>query len=168
MNKKIILYDNPLLRKKSQPIKQIDKTVQKLVADLTETMRCNSGVGLSAIQIGVPERMMVYEYIKSKGSKDSNSTIPLKVLINPEIIKMSRRTKIDEEGCLSFPDLYGPIKRSTGIRVKALDLNGKDIEFDVKGLEARIIQHEIDHMNGILFIDRLTKPEELYTYETEQ
>lgn len=168
MNKKIILYSNPILRKKSLPIEQINKTVQKLATDLTETMHCNNGVGLSAIQIGIPKRMMVYEYAKPKESKDPNFAIPLKILINPIIVKTSKRTKVDEEGCLSFPDLYGPVERSTGIRVKALDLDGKNVEFDAKGLEARIIQHEIDHMDGILFVDRLTKPGELYTYEIEQ
>lgn len=172
MEKRILLAENQkdlkLLRAKSQEVKKTDITIKELVQDMFDSMRAGNGVGLSAVQIGVLKRIIVYEYKKPKDSKEINHNISPKVLINPEIIKSSRKNEIDEEGCLSFPDLYGQIKRSIGIRVKALNLKGKEIEFDAKGLEARIIQHEIDHLNGILFIDHLAKPDELYTYQLNE
>lgn len=165
MKQKIILYNNPILRKKSLLIKQINKSVHKLAADMIETMRCNNGVGISAIQIGVPKRMVAYAYQKSKGAKKDWPNIPLKVLINPQIVKVSKKQTVDEEGCLSFPELYGEVFRPSSAKIKALTLEGKTIEFDVKGLEAKVVQHEIDHLDGILFIDRLVQPGKLYTYE---
>lgn len=165
MSKKLVLCDNPLLRKSSQPITEFNKSVALLAKDLLEVMRKNNGVGVSAIQIGVPKRMIAYEYKKPKHTESTWPNLPLKVLINPEIIKVSKKTKVDEEGCLSFPNLFGKVERPYSIRVKAMDLKGKLKEFDAKDLEARVIQHEIDHLDGILFIDRLTPPSKLYTYE---
>ena len=169
MRRKILLAENQkdfkLLRTKSQEVKKIDASIKKLVQDMFDSMRAGNGAGLSAVQIGVLKRVVVYEYKKPKDFKETGQNIPPKILINPEIVKSSKKNEIDEEGCLSFPNLYGQISRSIGMRVKALNLKGKEIEFDAKGLEARIIQHEIDHLNGTLFIDRLVKPGELYTYQ---
>ncbi|MBU1082890.1 peptide deformylase [Patescibacteria group bacterium] len=166
MSKRLVLCDNPLLRKSSQPITEFNKSVALLAKDLLEVMRKNNGVGISAIQIGVAKRMIAYEYKKPKNIKSNWPNLPLKVLINPEIIKVSKKSKIDEEGCLSFPTLFGEVNRPYSVRVRALDLKGKLQEFDAKDLEARVIQHEIDHLDGILFIDRLVTPGKLYTYET--
>jgi peptide deformylase len=165
MSKKIILCNNPLLRKASKPIVKVDKTVLKLAKDLVEAMRKNNGAGISAIQIGIPKRMIAYEYKKTKDTKSTWPNLPLKVLINPEIVKVSKKTKIDEEGCLSFPNLFGEVERPYSVRIRALDLKGKLKEFNTTSLEARVIQHEIDHLDGILFIDRLVVPGKLYTYE---
>lgn len=156
--------DLAILRVKSTKVAKVDEKTKKLVRDLIDSMRANHGVGLSAPQLSVLKRVLIYEYTKPEGSKSKDKSIPLKVLINPEIIKASKKTKVDEEGCLSFPDLYGQVERSTGIRVKALNDRGKEIEFDAKGLEARIIQHEVDHLNGVLFIQKLADGE-LYTYK---
>jgi len=165
MKKKIVLYTNQKLREKSTRVLKIDNSVKKLIKDMIDTMKADNGIGLSAIQIGKSKRVIIYEYIKPKKSKDLNSEIPLKVLINPEITNFSRKKKTDEEGCLSFPNLYGIVERSTHIKVTALGLDGKKIKFGAKGLEARIIQHEIDHLDGILFVDHLKNLDELYTYE---
>jgi len=165
MSKKLILGNDPILRQSSKAILKVNKSVKKLAKDLIEVMRKNNGAGISAIQIGIPKRMIAYEYKKTKDAKSTWPNLPLKILINPEIIKISKKTKIDEEGCLSFPNLFGEVKRPYGIRIKTMDLKGKIKEFDAKGLEARVIQHEIDHLAGILFIDRLVIPGKLYTYE---
>lgn len=149
----------------SQPITKVDKEVITLAKDLVESMQKNNGVGISAIQIGTPKRMIAYEYKKTKDAINNWPNLPLKVLINPEIIKISKKTKVDEEGCLSFPNLFGEVERPYSVKVRALDLKGKLTEFDATGLEARVVQHEIDHLDGILFIDRLVVPGKLYTYE---
>lgn len=165
MRRKIILYTSPGLRKKSVKVARVDAGIKKLAKDVIETMRTGFGIGLSAPQIGVLKRMLAYEYIKPMGAKDPSPSVPLRILINPEITHFSKTTEMGEEGCLSFPDLYGDVRRSKKITVKAVDINGKPIEFKAKGLEARVIQHEVDHLNGILFVDRLSEPKRLYTYE---
>jgi len=165
MKRKIILYTDPKLRKKSVKVARVDAAIKKLAKDMMDTMRADFGVGLSAPQVGVFKRVITYGYIKPAGSKDCSPDIPLRALINPEITHFSKTTEIGEEGCLSFPDLYGDVRRSKKITVKAWDIEGKSIEFEAKGLEARVIQHEVDHLDGILFIDRLGKEKRLYTYK---
>ncbi len=168
MKRKIVLYTNQKLRKKSTQVLKIDNSVKKLIKDMIDTMRNDNGIGLSAIQIDKPKRVIVYEYIKPPKSKNLSPKIPLKILINPKITKFSKKTELDEEGCLSFPNLYGIVKRSTHIKVTALGLDGKEIKFGAKGLEARVIQHEIDHLDGILFVDHLKDLNKLYTYEIKE
>ena len=165
MKKKIVLYTDQKLRKKSTNVFKITNSVKRLAKDMLDTMKSNGGMGLSAIQIGKPKRIIVYEYTKSDESKDPNPDIPQKILINPKIISLSSNCTEDEEGCLSFPKLYGVVKRSDNIKIEALDIDGNKLELNAKGLEARVIQHEIDHLDGILFIDHLKNPDELYTYE---
>lgn len=165
MVKKILTYNSKKLREKSQPIKKLDKAAMRLVKDLVETLRCSGGVGLSAPQIGALKRVLVYEYRKPKNSTDKMPELPLTILINPEIIKTSAKTEVSEEGCLSFPNMFGEVERFKKITVKALGINGKEIKFEAKDLEARIIQHESDHLDGILFVDRLTGSKEIYTYQ---
>ena len=137
----------------------------RLVKDLVETLRCSGGIGLSAPQIGVLKRVLVYEYKKPKDSTDKTSDLQLTILINPEIIKTSAKTEMGEEGCLSFPNLFGQVERHKKITVRALGINNKEIKFYAKGLEARVIQHELDHLEGILFVDRLASPKQIYTYQ---
>ena len=164
MKKKILLYTDPKLRKKSVKVAQVDATIKKLVKDMIDTMRVDFGVGLSAPQVGVFKRVITYEYNNPSGNSEICPNIPLRALINPEITHLSKTTEVGEEGCLSFPDIYGDVRRSKKITVKALDIDGKHIEFEAKGLEARVIQHEVDHLDGILFVDRLGKDKRLYTY----
>jgi len=161
----VLLYTDARLRRKSVKVARVDVAIKKLAKDMVETMRTDYGIGLSAPQVGVLKRIIAYEYIKPAGSKDPSLTVPLRVLINPEIVHFSKTTEVGEEGCLSFPNLYGDVRRSKKIKVTALDANGRSIEFDAKGLEARVIQHEVDHLEGILFVDRLEKPKRLYTYK---
>ncbi|MEA1909960.1 MAG: peptide deformylase [Patescibacteria group bacterium] len=165
MVKKILQYKNPKLRKISKEVKKIDPKIMDIIQDMVDSMRESGGVGISAPQIGVLKRISIYEYIKPKGSSDPTPDIPLTILINPKVTKNSRKKEKAEEGCLSFPTMYGHISRSAEITVEALGINNKMIEFDAKGLEARIIQHEIDHLDGVLFIDRLHKNDRIYTYQ---
>ncbi len=136
--------NNPILKKKSQPINKIDEKVKQLAEDMLKTMKKNDGVGLSACQIGKNIRMFVVpkELFKKWA------------FINPEIIKKSQKTEIMEEGCLSLPNIFIPIKRAKSVKIKALDETGKEFALRAKGLLARIIQHENDHLNGILITDK--------------
>lgn len=161
MQKRILLADSPedleKLHQKSEKVEKVGSDTKKLVQEMFESMKAGSGIGLSAPQIGVLKRVMIAEY---KSEKDP---VPRTVLINPEIIWTSKKEELDEEGCLSFPNIYGIVRRPEKIRYKALDENGQPIEKKATGLLARIIQHEIDHLNGVLFPDRVEG--DLYTYE---
>ncbi len=147
---KIIKYPNPILRKKSKKIEIIDRKIKKLAQDMLETLKSAQGLGLAAPQVGESISLFVLNF----GEKSL-------VFINPEIIKKSKKKEVLEEGCLSFPGLFLKIKRPKEIEIKALDLNGQEIKRKFNGLDARVIQHEIDHLNGILFIDRLSWLEKL-------
>jgi len=163
MKRKILLAEVSdqlsMLRKISKPIKEFGASTSALATDMFDSMHAAKGVGLSAVQIGVPERMIVAEYTEAK------SAVPKMVLVNPEITWSSKRQVLDEEGCLSFPNIYGMVRRPEKITYKALDPKGQIIEGKASGLLARIIQHEIDHLNGVLFIDLVEG--DLYTYETQ-
>ena len=140
----IIKYPQPVLRKKSQKINEISDEIKKLSLKMTEIMIANQGIGLAAPQIGELKRIIV---IKTENG--------IQVFINPEIISKSKKIEIMEEGCLSFPGLFLKIKRASEVKVEALNKKGEKICFNAKNLLARIIQHEIDHLDGILFIDRV-------------
>jgi len=137
-------YPNPVLKRRSEEVKEITPEIKELVLNMTETMVKNQGIGLAASQIGELKRIIV--------SQTENGP---RVFINPEIIKKSKETEIKEEGCLSFPELFLKIKRAKEIEVEFLNLSGEKIKIKTEGLLARVFQHEIDHLNGILFIDRL-------------
>ncbi len=139
-------YGQSVLREKSLPVKEITPEILNLIRDMAETMYATSGVGLAAPQIGVSKRIMVID-----GEEDG-----LIVLINPIIVK-SEGEAIEEEGCLSIPEVYSKVKRSLKVTVKALNENGEPIELTKEGLIARTLQHELDHLEGILFIDRIGK-----------
>jgi len=134
---------NPILRQKSQPVEHLTKEVRDLIIQMKKIVENNNGVGLAAPQINVSLRVIVCEV-------DNNSY----AFINPEIIKSSQETSSLEEGCLSLPNIYGEVERSEKIILKAIDSDGKKIKLKVFGLLARIVQHEIDHLDGILFIDK--------------
>ena len=141
---KIITNPNPILRKKAEKIKDpLVLDIQKLIPEMINTMLAKDGVGLAAPQIGKSIRLIVVRY------KDNNL-----IIINPKIIKKSLLKDWDEEGCLSVPGVFGYVKRCKKITVKYLDESGKEKKLSAEGLLARIIQHEIDHLDGILFIDK--------------
>jgi peptide deformylase len=141
---KIITYPNDILRKKAQEVENVlDPNIQKLAEDMTETMKEGKGVGLAAPQIGQSIRLITIDV------KDE----PL-ILFNPKITFFSKKKEDGEEGCLSLPKKFGQVERSHKVRVKAQDLKGNKIKFKAEGLFARVLQHEIDHLDGILIIDK--------------
>ena len=161
----IVKYGHPVLRKKGAKIENITPEIKKLIADMFETMEENHGVGLAAQQVGVAKQLTV---IDVRAVTDRPSTLELDgrpedvaklmplVLINPEITPVGGPVT-SGEGCLSFPEIFGEITRPGGVEVKALDAKGKPMAFRCGGLLARAVQHEADHLNGILFIDRMDK-----------
>ncbi len=134
---------NKILRQKSLPVQHLDKDVHLLVEEMRKIMEENNGIGLAAIQVGRPERVIVVE-VDNK----------FYAFINPQIIKKSKKTIVMEEGCLSLPGIFGDVERPEKITFRALNLRGKKVKMKVFGLLARVIQHEIDHLDGILFIDK--------------
>ena len=141
-------YGDPVLREKALPVEEVTPEILNLIKDMAETMYTASGVGLAALQVGVPKRIILVD-----GEEDG-----LIVLINPMIVK-SEGEIVAEEGCLSVPDIYSQVKRSVKVTVKALNQNGDPIEITKEDLTARALQHEIDHLDGILFIDRIGRME---------
>ncbi len=149
--KPLIILPDPILRQVSKPIETMDGEVKKLADDMLETMYDAPGIGLAAIQIGVARRMLVLDV-----SKEGEDKKPL-VFINPEIVASSDARSVYEEGCLSIPDYYAEVERPAGITVKHLDRDGKEQVTEAEGLLATCLQHEIDHLNGVLFIDHISK-----------
>ena len=147
----IITLPDPILRKVSAPVERIDAEVRKLAEDMLETMYAAPGVGLAAVQVGVPRRLFVLDT-----AKDEEPPQPL-VLINPEIVSLGAEMRLHEEGCLSIPDERVPIERPSKVTVRFLDREGKTQELTAEGLLATAIQHEIDHLNGKLIIDYLSR-----------
>ncbi len=142
------LYGDRVLRRKTLPIKQVDDTIRDLVKDMAEVLDAERGIGLAANQVGKSVALLV---IDPAAIDEEGDSLPL---LNPKITSRSG-TITDEEGCLSFPGLRLPIQRAMEIRVDAEDLSGNPIVLEARGMLARVLQHEIDHLNGILFVDRL-------------
>ena len=149
--KPLIILPDPILSQASKPIETVDGEVKKLAADMLETMYDAPGIGLAAIQIGVPRRMLVLDV-----SKEGDDKAPL-VFINPEVVASSGERSVYEEGCLSIPDYYAEVERPAKITVRHLDAEGREQVTEADGLLATCLQHEIDHLNGILFIDHISK-----------
>jgi peptide deformylase len=156
--RKIVTLPDSVLRRKAHTVSQIDKDLQTLIDDMVETMRDAPGVGLAAPQIGLSERIIVVEYFEREEDEEKEDA-PKKVwaLLNPEIIKSSEETLLGVEGCLSIPGLVGEVERHAAIQVKGLNRHGKPVKIKAEGWLARIFQHEIDHLNGVLFPDRATR-----------
>lgn len=147
----IVHYPHPALRWKSRPVKEIDADLRKTVAQMFELMYAAKGIGLAANQVALPYRLFVLNLGGEEGGNEEEL-----VFINPEILK--RKGTIEaEEGCLSLPGLYAPVKRAAEIVVEAFDLAGQVFEYKLTELAARAVQHETDHLDGILFIDRLSE-----------
>lgn len=147
----IIVLPDKQLRLVSEPVAKIDAKVKELVADMFETMYDAPGVGLAAIQVGVPTRVITIDATRGDDEKD-----PI-AMINPEIVWTSDETVAHEEGCLSIPEYLDMVIRPERVKARFLDLEGRQQEIDADGLLARVIQHEVDHVNGMLFIDHLSK-----------
>lgn len=145
----IVLYPHPALRWKSKPILAIDSTVRNAAAGMFELMYTANGIGLAANQVALPWRMFVLNLTGEREQKDEEI-----VFINPQIVKR-RGTTAGEEGCLSFPGLFADVKRSAEVVIEAFDLSGQLIEFELDELAARAVQHELDHLDGVLFVDRM-------------
>ncbi|MCG8683426.1 MAG: peptide deformylase [Desulfobacterales bacterium] len=152
----IVKYPEPSLKKPSTTVDAIDDEILKLIEDMGETMFHDSGVGLAAPQVGINKRVIVYDAHASDSETEPEEKA-FTALINPEIIAKSEETFISEnEGCLSVVDFRSDVKRHVRVTVKALNIEGKKLEFHAEGLLAVIMQHEIDHLDGILFIDRIS------------
>ena len=159
----IVKYGNPVLRAKGLEITDGDERARKLADDMLETMRAANGVGLAAQQVGVPIQLAVIdvsgvedrpsEMIVSGKSVSVGAFMPM-ILVNP-VIELGKEIEEGVEGCLSFPELNGDIVRASSVKVKAKKLDGTLLEFEARGLLSRAVQHEVDHLNGILFIDRM-------------
>ena len=147
----LVILPDPRLRLKSAPVDKIDDEVRRLADDMLETMYDAPGVGLAAIQIGEPRRLVTIDTAK----KDEERR-PI-VLVNPEIVWASEETSTYEEGCLSIPEYYEEVERPERVRFRYTNLDGETVEADADGLLATCVQHEIDHLNGVLFIDYLSK-----------
>jgi peptide deformylase len=144
----VLCYPDPRLHKVAKPVAQVDERIQKIVADMADTMYEAPGVGLAATQVDIHERILVIDV-----SDEQNN---LQVFINPEIIWASPEKKSWREGCLSVPEFYDEIERPAQVRVKALDIDGKEFELDADGLLAVCLQHELDHLQGKVFVEYLS------------
>ena len=147
----LIILPDPILRERSKPVERVDDQLRRLVDDMLETMYDAPGIGLAAIQIGQPLRMLTIDL-----SKEDEPKAP-QVFINPEIVQHGTGLSVYEEGCLSIPEYYAEVERPDTITVKYLDRDGKEQVLDADGLMATCLQHEIDHLNGVLFIDHISK-----------
>ena len=149
--RKIIIEPDIILRKRSETLEKVDNELRSFMNDMLETMYAAPGIGLAAVQVGVLKRLIVIDISKNNEKKN-----PL-FFINPEIVSKSNKTSIYEEGCLSLPGYFAEIERPAECKIEYLDYDGKKSEMNASGLLATCIQHEVDHLNGILFIDYLSK-----------
>ncbi len=147
----LLVLPDPRLRLVSEPVKAIDDEIRQLVDDMLETMYGAPGIGLAAIQIGVPKRVITADLAKKDEPRAPQ------VFINPEILSRSDELSTYEEGCLSIPEIHEDVERPATVRVRYLDRDGKPHEVDAEGLLATCLQHEIDHLDGVLFIDHISK-----------
>ncbi len=155
----IFIYDDPVLRKKAEPIKAITERHRELAKEMAEAMYAASGIGLAGPQVGVLERIILVDVEWSHGEEDNpNPRRPI-TMINPEILEETVEDDVYKEGCLSIPGLEGDVWRPIGIKVRYQTLEGESVEIEAEDLFARCIQHEIDHLDGILFIDRMPPKE---------
>ncbi len=171
--RQIVVYDDPMLRRSSRRVRHVTPAIEELVDDMLESMRAANGMGLAAIQVGVPQRVIVLEVAEENEdedeAQDDDRETPrpkrLYAVINPKIARKSRDTEEGIEGCLSVPGLVGEVERHLAVTVKGLDTEGHKVRIKADGLLARVFQHEIDHCDGVLFIDHIDDPEKLWPVE---
>jgi peptide deformylase len=149
--KPLVILPDPKLRLVSKPVERVDDQLRKFAGDMFDTMYDAPGIGLAAIQVGEPIRMLVLDLAKEGELKAPQ------IFINPEIVERSDERSVYEEGCLSIPDYYAEVERPAKVRVKYLDEHGKPQEIEAEGLLATCLQHEVDHLDGVLFIDHISK-----------
>lgn len=147
----ILQLPDPVLRASSEPVERVDEDLDRLIRDMLETMYDAPGIGLAGIQVGVPRRVLVIDVSKEEDEQDPQ------VFINPEILSSSDERSTYEEGCLSIPDYYAEVERPATVKVRYLDRAGQQQTVDADGLLSTCLQHEIDHLNGVLFIDYISK-----------
>lgn len=147
----LVIAPDPRLKTRSDPVEKVDDSIRKLAADMFDTMYHEKGIGLAAVQVGVMKRVLVADVDWREGAPGVQH-----VLINPEIVEEDKELNNYKEGCLSFPDQYADVKRPLTVRVRYLDLDGKQQEKTFTGLLATCVQHEIDHLNGIVFVDHVS------------
>ncbi len=145
----IVTYPAPILKQKTEPVENIDEELERLINNMAETMYAAPGVGLAAVQVGVNRSLLVYDIVE-------NDKHNLQVLINPRIVTSEGSMISEAEGCLSVPDFRADVKRAEAVRVEGVDRFGKPVKIDAEGLLAIVLQHEIDHLEGMLFIDRIS------------
>ena len=150
---------DPVLRRKAQRVRAVTPAVRQLIDDMVETMRAAPGVGLAAPQVGVSQRIIVVEFAPEppEGSAEDQRPPRLYTLINPQIVRASKETELGQEACLSVPGYFGEVERALRITVRGLNRQGQPVRIKAEGWLARIFQHEIDHLDGILYIDRATQ-----------
>lgn len=167
--RRIVFSDDPLLRKPSRRVQRVDEAVLDIIHDLIETMREAKGIGLAAVQVGIPERIVVIEVPitdeDEEGEMEERAEPEFHVLINPQVVRASREVEEGIEGCLSIPGWVGEVERHRTVVVDALDRHGREFRLEAEGLLARVLQHEIDHCQGVLFIDRIEDPEKIWSVE---
>jgi peptide deformylase len=147
----ILIAPDPRLKAVSEPVETVDAEIRKLAADMADSMYAAEGIGLAAIQIGVPKRVIVMDLDQKDGKKN------WRAFINPRITWASEEVATFEEGCLSVPDIWDDVERPARIRCEYLDLDGKKIEIEADGMLATCLQHEMDHLQGVLFIDHFSR-----------
>lgn len=155
--RKIRVHPDPVLRRKAKRVPELDASIEKLIKDMIETMKAAPGVGLAAPQIGVPLRIIVVDLPDDKG---------VLAVVNPEVVKRGGE-RVCEEGCLSVPGFKGEVKRCEWIKLKGRDSRGQEIRLKGEELLAQVLEHEIDHLNGVLYIDKLVSPDKLVTVGQE-
>ena len=163
----IVTLPDPILRRKARAVTVFDKKLQTVIDDMIETMRAAPGVGLAAPQVGISERLIVVEYYQNEKAEEAEDETKKKVwvVLNPEIVKASEEKVMGVEGCLSVPNLVGEVERHAAIQVKGLNRRGQPMRVKAQGWLARIFQHEVDHLNGVVFTDRATR---VWLPETEE
>ena len=153
--REIVTLPDPVLRRKARIVTRFDSELQTLVEDMIETLRDAPGVGLAAPQVGISDRLIVVEYPEDDEQEDSPKK--LYIVANPEIKEISEETEMGIEGCLSIPNLHGEVERALVVTVKGQTRRGQPVKIKARGWLARIFQHEIDHLNGVVFTDRAIK-----------
>jgi peptide deformylase len=161
----IRLEGDPVLRQKATKINRVDDSIRRLASDMWETLDLAEGVGLAAPQVGVSRRLIVV-HLPAGYIEEDSPEVSLR-LVNPEIVK-SRGEVVGMEGCLSIPGWQGGVERADQITVKAIDLNNRDVRIKLEGWPARVVQHEIDHLDGILYTDRMRDEDSLYRVEERE
>jgi peptide deformylase len=156
---KIVKYPSDILLQKLQPVENFDSDLKYIVKDMFETMYAYNGIGLAANQVGINKRIVVVDV----SLREERKVLPI-VLINPQIVNYSKKKQVAEEGCLSFPGFFEKVVRSLSVEIEYYDINGKRQRIIAEGLLARVLQHEIDHINGIVFVKRMSLEKQIKFY----